>query len=368
MNKICSYLDVVRADEFPEDGSSGFVVEDCAAYDSVLENFRIVCKAENVAVAKEWIIDNCRNVGKHAGKSIDKGNGAFAFSLVKTVLRISSYTEEFVGECGSVQGFLDMWGDKNTVLPPDSLSTDVLHTDDAVFSELESQGSSQDENGMEDFLGLNFTMSIPEDEAGSDEVEEQDNWEEAEEEKVPDSKADAVGEELAAAGDVIVEEEAIATSDTAVAKEEVIATSDTAVAREEATATSDTAVVREEPASTREPVAGIELPFSSGTAGNVVIPYKDLLNVAILLRKAAEQMELDEIPDTELLTREDKAETLKYLDEFSSSLIKRFFIFYVASAETDIDYVRVTKMLDEFCGFVENEERSRLEVGYEQQG
>lgn len=364
MNKICSYLDIARVGSVKDDGGGGIVVEECASYDSVLADFLVICKNENIEGAKIWIADNCRKVGNHANKSIDRGKGAFAFSLVKTALRISSYTEEFVNECGSLQGFLDKWGNENPILLKSNEATEVQSPNDMVFREAEQQdnegGYDDFDDETENFLGLSFTMTepkdrtdFPEDECVDDEVNSEDTVEVSSEDNVEDSN-DNMGNMPAI--------ESIERSKENFSEESF--SDDLQEDDEEEHCDTEEDIFTPKGQVIEKP-EGISIPFLLNTGKNTMVPYKDLMNMAVFIRKAAEELELDDVSETEILRPEDKMETLSYLNEFAPSLIKRFFLSYIQDAESDIDYVRVTKMLDKFCSFVENDESGKMEVGYE---
>lgn len=369
MNKICSYLDIARVGSVKDDGGGGIVVEECASYDSVLADFLVICKNENIEGAKIWIADNCRKVGNHANKSIDRGKGAFAFSLVKTALRISSYTEEFVNECGSLQGFLDKWGNENPILLKSNEATEVQSPNDMVFREAEQQdnegGYDDFDDETENFLGLSFTMTEPKDRTDFPEDECVDADEGNSEDTVEDSGGDNAennSDDINSAPPI----ESAERSEENFSEESFSDDFSEELQENDEEKCCDT----EEDISTPKGQAiekpeGVSIPFLLNAGKNTIVSYKDLMNMAVFIRKAAEELELDDVSETEILRPEDKMETLSYLNEFAPSLIKRFFLSYIQDAESDIDYVRVTKMLDRFCSFVENGESGKMEVGYE---
>ena len=375
MEEICSYLDIVKESEMASFESGGFVVEDCTGFDAALKGYSVVCYAYKVDELKAWVRDNCRKVSDHVSNRIDDGNGAFALGIVKSILRLSSFTEEFVKEAGSVQDFLDYYGNKKR-LTNESLSEE-RQCDDLANQIVEGELSVVvlEEDADSDFHTGQWTDQI-------EFREENDNADEESEDILGEFAEGNTfsftgledGEFVSAAAELYdpSEEDSVsmpAADDTPDSPD----TSDTSIEEPDGEKGEPGNVVEGESSaqteSQPEPILdqgqelenvmeeelqkGIQIPADYTGGRQTVIPYTKLLNFANFIRNAANELESAEVPDTELLTAKDKQETLKYLDD------------YAQSAETELDYVRITKMLDGFCQFVERRSINLREVSYE---
>lgn len=360
--EIYSFLDIAKKGRAMSPSLEKFVVEECADYDSALEDYVVVCHEDSLEQLKAWIVDNCKKIGNHACRNIDSGKYAHALSIVKSACRIHSFTEQYVMDAGSIQGFLDRYGAKQEVLngaevqesvkdevadaaavsTPDEVDTEEAQGDEIVFRDddedflselnleamtdttdayevIEPQGDESDELVVPELVSV--LEALPEPELETEPETEPVVGEEPEPEPVEEPRPEPVGEP----GPVVGIEPTMMVDNAG------------------------------------ETCDGVHLPMADGS--DIVLPYRDLLRVAGIIRSAAAELEQSEVPETDLLSERDKDETLEFLDEFSPSMFKRFVMYYVSSAETDLDFCRVTKMLDKFCEFVDKCRAEAREVG-----
>lgn len=104
MFEICEHLSVCRKDMFLD----GFIVEDCAGFDEVLDGIIIVCREHEMENVKAWIRGNMRTNAEHCLKMFEK-NPAKVLEYICVSKGISCYTEEMVKSLGGVQEFLDKY-------------------------------------------------------------------------------------------------------------------------------------------------------------------------------------------------------------------------------------------------------------------
>jgi len=361
MHSICSFFDVVNNRELESDENVGTLVEQCSCYDSALSEFSLVCRSYKFDSLKGWVHSNCGKISHHACSRMDS-NMKFSMDLVKSALRIKSFTEEFVKDTGSVQGFLDRWGNSYAVdvrktweREPDAeadlaMSAQVEEVPDYQFPSDSSDGDSDGWffDGLKDGTEDGDSQIQQE-----DEVQEEDSGEEddsGEDIELLNSllRTGTDGDASGDAGDGLT---------TAEEKPVAHASGSDSFQGMDCTDVEDVDFPGEGDSHDR-----IKLPMKSSDGREIAIPVTSLLEFANCIRKAAEQLETDEIPSTELLTPEDKQETLTFIDEYSPSMFKRFFLDLVRSAESDMDYIRVTKLLDEFCKFIDRHSMELKEV------
>jgi Cobalamin biosynthesis protein CobT (nicotinate-mononucleotide:5, 6-dimethylbenzimidazole phosphoribosyltransferase) len=390
MEEICSYLDIVKEGEMASFESGGFVVEDCAGFDAALKGYSVVCYDYKVDGLKAWVRDNCRKVSDHVSNRIDDGNGAFALGIVKSILRLSSFTEEFVKEAGSAQDFLDYYGNKKRLaneslseerqrddladqIAEGELSVVVLEDDaDSADSDFHTgqwtdQIEFREENdnageGSEAILGEfaeGNTFSFTGLEDGEFVSAAAELYDPSEEDSVSATAADDTPDSPDTSGTPIEESDGKKSEPGNAAEG-----GSSAQTESQPEPVSDQGQELEN-VMEEELQEGIQIPADYTGGRQTVIPYTKLLNFANFIRNAANELESAEVPDTELLTAKDKQETLKYLDDYAPSVFKEFTLNYVQSAETELDYVRITKMLDGFCQFVERRTINLREVSYE---
>lgn len=361
MHSICSFFDVVNNRELESDENVGTLVEQCSCYDSALSEFSLVCRSYKFDSLKGWVHSNCGKISHHACSRMDT-NMKFSMDLVKSALRIKSFTEEFVKDAGSVQGFLDRWGN--------SYAVDVRKTwerepdaeaDQAISAQGEEAPDYQFSSDLLDDSSDGWFFDGLKDGTGDDDshAQKEDEVPERDDSGKDDSDGDIellnsllrTGTDEAASGNAgdgltAIEEKPVAPASGSDSFQEM-----DYVAGEDVDF-SDGGDLHDK----------IKLPMKSSDGREIAIPVTSLLEFANCIRKAAEQLETDEIPSTELLTPDDKQETLTFIDEYSPSMFKRFFLDLVRSAESDMDYIRITKLLDEFCKFIDRHSMELKEV------
>ena len=105
---VCNYLDVSRSDEIPD----GFKVEECSAYSPELEGYCIICREHRVSNVMDWARNNMTGskfsmFEKQMGLNKEK-----AMCFLKAKGSIKSFTEEFVISVGGIEQFKDTYGVK----------------------------------------------------------------------------------------------------------------------------------------------------------------------------------------------------------------------------------------------------------------
>lgn len=96
---------------------------------------------------------------------------------------------------------------------------------------------------------------------------------------------------------------------------------------------------------------GISIPESITGGEQVSIPFNTLVDFANYINKAAETLEGSEFAESYILQKEDVDHAVKYVDAFSPTLLKEFLKHYVKTADSDIELIRITKLLDALVEF-----------------
>lgn len=312
MNEICNYFNVIPEQE-ANDFQDGFVVEKCSTFDQGLRCC-IVCYQARVDELKGWIKNHCMRVADYVCGEIDAGRGSQSMRLLASTLQISSFTHEFVTECGGVQEFLDKYGKSENEI---SFGT----PEEPKEVEVKEYRESEDNLPTDAFISEN-------DEMPADAFMFEDTDEDLGSEVTEDEPKD------------------ILTFETEVEDEQ------------------DATVVGEpeKPVAT-ESADKISLP-SNLFGENASVPLSQLVECANYINAAAAKLETSEIADTYILLKDDVEFAVNYVSKYSPSIIKSFFEDYIRSAESDVEFIRITKMLDAFAKYVTDKcDNARKVVG-----
>lgn len=317
------------------------IIEDCADTEGALSGYFIICYDRNIDGLIKWVEDNCKDITDYVADNIRNGNMPFAIDLVKPTIGIDSITDEFIADCGSVQDFLDRYGNEGSEISFSSV-TDAKKEDGIDASSLEEPEREEEvpigvpsclSGIQDDSLDLAGFGDEPSDSA----IEEEDETSSPEE---PAFKDDTTTDE----------------SDS----EEVDEEPEAAETGEEP----ESAETGEEPESTcfnsdgtlgapEIECDGIAVPFMNVNNGKISIKFSDLANLVNFVTEASAQLEEEDAKDTRILTESEKHEAAKVLDHYSPAVVKEFMLRYVLEAESSADYIRITSVLNSFCAYIE---------------
>lgn len=381
MMEICKLLSVqhgIGAD----DTETSVVVEKCSGYDTALTGFCVVCKKDDLPEIVVWVTENMKDIAGYVKGMLEGGNPAFGFTLIRSTLNVSSFTEEFVNNCGSVQAFLDKygaspslefseeaaqeerynpgeWAQGQAVSNPASVVMPESLVSAAAEPPQDSFGDPQDdfEDLQDDFGDLDNsaggTVTLMSD-VGK-QLEEEPAVEPPEElienqieepiekptvemsKKPPEEPAVEPLEELI---ENPIEEPKVEMSKKP--PEELI--DETPLENEHAVLNPETVYAIE--------CAGVEITALQFCNGKVIVPFSHLSELAEQILSAASVIEKKDAEGFEILTNDSKYAAAQMVEHYAPTVIKEFMLSYVRGAESDADLVRITKMLDEFCSFV----------------
>jgi hypothetical protein len=86
----------------------------------------------------------------------------------------------------------------------------------------------------------------------------------------------------------------------------------------------------------------------------VKVPFNSLVDFANYINEAANKLETSEFAESYILQEDGIPYAIEYVDKFSPTMLKEFIKHYVQSAESDTDYIRITKLLDSLVRFSES--------------
>lgn len=368
MMEICKLLSVQHGIS-ADDTETSVVVEKCSGYDTALTGFCVVCRKDDLPEIVAWVNENMKDIADYIKGMLEGGNPAFGFTLIRSTLNVSSFTEEFVNDCGSVQAFLDKYG----------ASPSLEFSEEAVQEERYNPGEwAQGRAGtvMPESL-MSAAAEQPQDSFG----DPQDDFDDLQNDFDDlDNSADGTVAFMADAGEQLEEEPVVEPPEKPI-EEPVVEPLEKPIEKP-AVEMSEKPIVElvEEPTvelskkPSEEPIdetppgnghavlkaeaiyavecAGVEITALQFRDGKVIIPFSHLSKLAEQILSAASVIEKKDAEGFEILTNDSKYAAAQMVEHYAPTVIKEFMLSYVRGAESDADLVRITKMLDEFCSFV----------------
>lgn len=328
MNEVCKFFNIIPESDV-DSFQDGFLVERCWTVEQSLKA-AVVCYYANIPALKDWLREHVIRVGDYVCGEIDGGRGTHAMKVLTASLKIPSFTHEFVVDCGGEQQFLDRYCQSSSAIAftnsKNSEGTNGMESD-AVQVEEESTkeasdpqiiSSNADETVNEDEPSDIF---MPDSEVSTAELEHDDI---VENHDVTPSTAEEVEDDEDLPAEVVLE------------KEDPVEENSLPVER----------------SSSSVDQAAQSADLTQLLKSGVQVPLSNLVECANLINAAASKLETSEIADTYILLKEDLGFAVNYVDNYSPSVIKSFMKSYVKSASSDVELIRVTKMLDAFAKYV----------------
>ena len=328
MNEVCKFFNIIPESDV-DSFQDGFLVERCWTVEQSLKA-AIVCYYANIPALKDWLREHVIRVGDYVCGEIDGGRGTHAMKVLTASLKIPSFTHEFVVDCGGEQQFLDRYCQSASAIAfTDSKDSENTANDESdaapAEEELPKEPSEQ--------------PVIPSDaDVTAEDDEPSDIF-------MPDSGI--AGMDLDHADDP-VEAESVAQS--SVEDDEESEDLPAEVESEEAVLVEESSLPVEKSSSDNQVSQSADL--AALLKSGAQVPLSNLVECANLINAAASKLETSEIADTYILLKEDLGFAVNYVDNYSPSVIKSFMKSYVKSASSDVELIRVTKMLDAFAKYV----------------
>lgn len=329
MNEVCKFFNIIPESDV-DSFQDGFLVERCWTVEQSLKA-AVVCYYANIPALKDWLREHVIRVGDYVCGEIDGGRGTHAMKVLTASLKIPSFTHEFVVDCGGEQQFLDRYCQSSSAIAfTDSKNFEGTNgmESDAVQAEEESTKEPSDQQ----ITSSNTDETVNEDEPS-------DIF-------MPDS--DVVKADLD--HDDIVENHDVTPSTTEEAEDDDEDLPAEVVSKKEVPVEENSLPVERSSSSVDQTAQSADL--TELLKSGVQIPLSNLVECANLINAAANKLETSEIADTYILLKEDLGFAVNYVDNYSPSVIKSFMKSYVKSASSDVELIRVTKMLDAFAKYV----------------
>lgn len=339
MHEVCKFLSVVRENGVEEDGSY-FVVENCAKVDTALAGFVVVCFNEQLNSLFEFLDDRVSSVKDYVVENINSGNHKFAMDLIRETLHLTTYTEEFIGDAGSVQNFLDLYGIGSNNIEFAEMAETELPSEQIDFSSLVAVETAEEPEDV--VLGESSLLNKMSEEATG----EEDTWlptkEEMSSKPLPTFLPEPLTQEETNALLGRLEEQ---TEEPLVEPEET---------PEEPIYQKPVEVYNNSAASIEYAVecSGVEIEGATFKDGKISVRFEELSKFVNSVMQVAGVLESKDSANRKTLTVEDLEAAASEVDKYAPSIVKEFLIRYVLKAEKDMDLLRVTALLDDFCTYI----------------
>ena len=324
MNEVCKFFNIIPESDV-DSFQDGFLVERCWTVEQSLKA-AVVCYYANIPALKDWLREHVIRVGDYVCGEIDGGRGTHAMKVLTASLKIPSFTHEFVVDCGGEQQFLDRYCQSSSAIAftdsKNSEGTKGMESDTVQVKE-----ESTKEPSDQQITSSNTDETVNEDEPS-------DIF-------MPDSEV----AEADLDHDDIVENHDLTPS---TAEDEDLPAE--VVPEKEVPVEEDSLPVERSSSSVDQAAQSADL--TELLKSGVQVPLSNLVECANLINAAANKLETSEIADTYILLKEDLGFAVNYVDNYSPSVIKSFMKSYVKSASSDVELIRVTKMLDAFAKYV----------------
>lgn len=340
MDELFKYLDICLISDIPD----GFIVEECSTYSGMLSEYCVVCREHNIPKLKAWIQQNLRFNVEHCITLLDKKPQA-CMKFLASNAQINSYTEEFVKECVDVNGFLTKYGAlKPVVESADNIDVDI--TNASATSEESSLHSSvcaqqTEENSTNPNKNLENSFNNDEHSLSSDSQPVENNSQ----------------EETFVKDNVTAESEAWHC--TCGTKNYGNFCSECGNAKEDLTNVSanvdDSNIPIVDLSKIEEKLSGCGkncIYNSDGTFKG----FHDGQIVFLLqqLKDLDKRVALDTLDPEYILDRESLNETSTFLESISPTVFKGFILEYIGRAESELDFIRVSVILDKFAEYLDS--------------
>lgn len=304
MSEIVRFFEVVNATEIEDRHLE--VWEDCMIFNEQFSQLFIGFDKNNTEDLCNWIMKNVRRSGEYICKQIRLGKSKYILSMLLASIGVDSITSEFVKECDGIQGFLDKYAG-----PENSLDTEV--SEDAYTNDLFSEPEPEPEPAPE---------PEPEPEPAPESESEPKPEPETEPEPEPEIELEPEPEP-----------------------------------KPEVELKPEPEMELESPTKSLEKLdmgtTLIELPAGI-VNGKAVVPFKELVQFANCINEAAASLETNKFTPEYLLEENSKDVAVEYVDNLSPTLLKEFIKSYVGAAKNEVDFIRVTKLLDSLVQFTED--------------
>lgn len=329
MNEVCKFFNIIPESDV-DSFQDGFLVERCWTVEQSLKA-AVVCYYANIPALKDWLREHVIRVGDYVCGEIDGGRGTHAMKVLTASLKIPSFTHEFVVDCGGEQQFLDRYCQSSSA---------IAFTDSKNFegtNGMESDAVQVEEESTKEPSDQQITSSNTDETVNEDEPSDI---------FMPDS--DVVKADLD--HDDIVENHDVTPSTTEEAEDDDDEDLPAEVVSKKEVPVEENSLPVERSSSVDQTAQSSDL--TELLKSGVQIPLSNLVECANLINAAANKLETSEIADTYILLKEDLGFAVNYVDNYSPSVIKSFMKSYVKSASSDVELIRVTKMLDAFAKYV----------------
>lgn len=342
MHEVCKFLSVVRENGVEEDGSY-FVVENCAKVDTALAGFVVVCFNEQLNSLFEFLDDRVSSVKDYVVENINSGNYKFAMDLIRETLHLTTYTEEFIGDAGSVQNFLDLYGIGSNNIEFAEMAETELPSEQIDFSSLAAVETAEEPEDV--VLEESSLLNKMSEEA----TEEENTWlptkEEMSSKPLPTFSPEPLTQEETNALLGKPEEPKIP---------EEPKTPEEPKAPEESVYQKPVKVYDNSAASIEYAVecSGVEIEGATFKDGKISVRFEELSKFVNSVMQVAGVLESKDSVNRKTLTVEDLEAAASEVDKYAPSIVKEFLIRYVLKAEKDMDLLRVTALLDDFCTYI----------------
>lgn len=364
MNEICKYLEVdINLDRV--DNGEAFPVENCDVYDAALHGFYLVCPVERREGFLSAVNDVAPDIYDYVADSIDSGKYQLATGLVRSTLHLQSFTAEFVADAGSIQDFFDQYGEYS----PTTEFTEIDATEEPSPSfEFDCLSAISDETDVKDIVD-NFESSVledmvfsgiernPEETGGITRNTKENEVIHFPSRKISSGSAKQINKECNPVKDTHEEHSNVAEHEIHQNMQEAINIEPEALEILLASPDSTDEESVEEPVDFKD---GLLVDGATTVNGKVIVEFSKLSTFISSLMKAVSEIEENSNDVVIPLTKDELADAAAEVDRYAPSVVKDFLLKYVQKANSNVELMRVTVLLDDFCTYVHENKSERF--------
>lgn len=352
MQEVCNFFSIVRESDAAQSGGYR-VVENCSKFDAALTGFFVVVFEEELGKVYDFVEDRFSNLFDYFKENVESGQGSFAFDLLRDTIHLTSFTEEFVTNAGSVQNFLDLYGRGSSVIEFADMGENEFPSEQV---ELESFAPVGEMRGIQNDEESDETQYFRNEAWQQETIEEPPTWqpeqETIEESPIWQPEQEPIKEPPTWQPEPEPTEEQSAWQP----EQESVVEQPKPVTLQKLKRTESEPESKSEcvTASIAYPIEcnGVDIEGATFQDGKIIVKFEELSKFVNSIVAVASSLENKDAINRRTLTIEDLEIAAAEVDKYSPSVVKEFLISYVLHANQDLDLVRVTALLDDFCTYI----------------
>lgn len=365
MQEVCNFFSIMRESDAAQSGGYR-VVENCSKFDAALTGFFVVVFEEELGKVYDFVEDRFSNLFDYFKENVESGQGSFAFDLLRDTIHLTSFTEEFVTNAGSVQNFLDLYGRGSSVIEFADMGENEFPSEQV---ELESFAPVGEMRGIQNDEESDETQYFRNEAWQQETIEEPPTWQpeqepieepltwQPEQESVEEQSAwQPEPEPTEEPSAWQPEQESTEEQSTWQSGQESVVEQPKPVILQKAKRTESEPESKSEcvTASIAYPIkcSGVDIEGATFQDGKIIVKFEELSKFVNSIVAVASSLENKDAVNRRTLTIEDLEMAAAEVDKYSPSVVKEFLISYVLHANQDLDLVRVTALLDDFCTYI----------------